>query len=68
MAILEFIKLGEYVKVSAVDEATGIEAVSILPSTLSRMELETAAIRKLEYVMKKKSEGGSNNGGGDIIV
>ncbi len=63
MPIIEFIRLGEYVKVCAVDEATGIEAVSILPSTLSKHELQEAALRKLQYVMKKKQDDSSSSGG-----
>jgi tRNA G37 N-methylase TrmD len=63
MAIIEFIRFGEYVKVSAVDEETGIEAVSILPGTLSKMEMQEAALRKLQYVMKKKKSPEDNSGG-----
>ena len=63
MAIIEFIHLGEYVKVSAIDEATGIEAVSILPKNLSQKDMQAAAMRKLKYVMEKKNSDGDNSGG-----
>lgn len=63
MAIIEFIQLGEYVKVSAVDEETGIEAVSILPSSLTKREMQEAAMRKLKYVMAKKNSDGNSSGG-----
>jgi len=62
MAILEYIQLGGYMKVSAVDEETGIEAVSILPLNLTRQEMTTAAMQKLKYVMNKKT--GENSSGG----
>jgi hypothetical protein len=63
MAIIEYIQLGGYMKVSAIDEETGIEAVSILPLNLSRKDMTTAALQKLEYVMKKKKSDGNTSGG-----
>ncbi len=65
MAIIEFIHLGGYVKVSAIDEETGIEAVSILPPNLSKSDMTLAAMRKLEYVMAKKKT--DNDSGGFTI-
>ncbi len=51
--IFEFTKLGSYVKVCAVDEATGIEAVVSCPANLSRADMEQHAINRLKYLMKK---------------
>jgi hypothetical protein len=65
MAIIEFIQFGDYMKVSAIDEETGIEAVSILPSSLSKNEMQIAAIRKLKYVINKKK---SDNSSGGFVV
>lgn len=65
MAILEYIQLGTYIKVSAIDEETGIEAVSILPLNLTQKDMQDAALRKLKYVMKKKAD--ENNGGGFLV-
>jgi hypothetical protein len=62
MAIIEYIQLGGYMKVSAVDEKTGIEAVSILPLNLTQKEMATVAMQKLNYVIKKKNS--DNNSGG----
>lgn len=62
MAIIEYIQLGSYMKVSAVDEETGVEAVTILPLNLSQSEMAEAAIRKLKYVMEKKRS--ENDGDG----
>ena len=65
MAILEYIQLGTYMKVSAIDEETGIEAVSILPLNLTQKDMQDAALRKLKYVTKKKAD--ENNGGGFLV-
>jgi hypothetical protein len=65
MAILEYIQLGTYMKVSAIDEETGIEAVSILPLNLTQKDMQDAALRKLKYVMKKKAD--ENNGSGFLV-
>jgi hypothetical protein len=65
MAIIEYTQLGFYMKVCAIDEETGIEAVSILPLSLSQMEMQEAAMRKLKYVMKRKSD--ENSSGGFLV-
>ena len=53
--ILEFIPRGPYVKVSAVDVATGIETTIVGDASAGRETLEKLAIQKLEYVMKKQT-------------
>jgi hypothetical protein len=63
MAIIEFIQLGDYVKVSAIDEESGVEAVTILPTNLSQADMQEAALRKLKYVMEKKKSSGDDSGG-----
>lgn len=67
MAIIEYQQLGGYMKVCAIDEETGIEAVSILPLGLTQQEMATAALQKLKYVMKKKDSGEGTNSGGFTI-
>lgn len=54
--IFEFTKLGTYVKVCAVDEETGLEAIVTCPATLSRSNMEQHAINRLNYLKKKKKE------------
>lgn len=55
--ILEYQQIGNAVRVAAVDPDTLIE-VSIVGSASAGMEaLKRTAIRKLEYVLAKKSEG-----------
>ena len=56
MVILEYTQLGGYMRVAAIDEKTGTEVVSILPLNLSKKDMELAAMRRLEYVMKKNSK------------
>ena len=54
MAILEIIQQGRYLKVTAIDEETGIEATIVADPNTPRHQLEQLAIQKLHYVMKKK--------------
>jgi len=51
---VEFIPVGAYVKVSAVDAASGTEVSIVGPSNASPAELEANVMRKLDYVMQKK--------------
>lgn len=53
--ILEFITKGRYVKVTAVDPNTGIEATIVGDPTAGREALEQLAIQKLRYVLSKRS-------------
>ncbi len=52
---VEFVVQGNVVKATAIDSATGIEASIVGPAKAGRDVLSQAAVRKLEYVMKKKS-------------
>ncbi len=51
--IIEFYQVGAYVKVSAVDTATYTEVSIVGDPTRSEEALKRAAIRKLEYVLKR---------------
>ena len=51
--LIEIVTLGAYAKASAIDSLTGTEVSVTGPATASRASLEAAAIRKLEFVMKK---------------
>ncbi|HHK74735.1 MAG TPA: hypothetical protein ENJ57_06185, partial [Rhizobiales bacterium] len=50
---LEFVPLGNMVKVSAVDATTGEEVSIAGPRNASRAELERTALAKLRYVQRK---------------
>lgn len=47
--IFEFIPLGNAVKVSAVDTATGVEVSIVGPANAPRDHLETVALKKLRW-------------------
>ena len=50
---VEFIVIGNTVKATAIDPATGREASIVGPATAPQSVLAEAARRKLEYVLKK---------------
>ncbi len=50
----ELYPVGDSMKVSAVDAATGIEVSIVGPANLPKSELEQVALNKLLYVMKQK--------------
>ncbi len=52
--IIEFIPVGHYVKVSAMDTKTLTEVVIQGPASASEEILTRNAMRRLEYVLKKK--------------
>ena len=62
--IIEFYQVGAYVKVTAVDTATYTEVSIVGDPTRSEDALKRAAIRKLEYVLKRdRKAGGAPRGG-----
>lgn len=52
--IIEFIPQGRYVKVSAIDPATGIEAIIVGDVRESQQTLTRNAIQKLEFLLRKQ--------------
>jgi len=52
--ILEFQRVGNYVKVSAMDVETLTEASIVGAASASQAELERLALKKLDYVLKKQ--------------
>ncbi|NQW10954.1 MAG: hypothetical protein HQ481_13880 [Alphaproteobacteria bacterium] len=56
--ILEFIHVGAYVKVTAVDIRTGIEASIVGDPARGETALRQTAVRKLRYVLDKQTKGG----------
>lgn len=51
---VEFIILGNSIKATAVDPATGVEASVIGPANAPQSAMAQVARRKLEYVLRKK--------------
>ena len=52
---VEFVIMGNTVKVTAIDSESGLEASVIGPAGAPRAAMAEAARRKLEYVAKKQS-------------
>ena len=53
--LLEFVVQGNVVKATAIHAATGAEASIVGPANAGRDVLSQAAIRKLKYVLEKKT-------------
>ena len=51
--ILEFIPHGRYVKVTAIDPVTGMEAVIVGDAAQPQIVLERTAVQKLEFLLKR---------------
>ena len=56
--LIEIVTLGAYAKASAIDSATGVEVSVTGPASAGRASLEAAALKKLEYVLKKNAGSG----------
>ena len=56
--IFEFVSIGSYVKVSAVDTRTGTEVSIVGDPRRGESTLRRIALRKLENVMRKNKDGG----------
>lgn len=54
--IIEFIRQGRFVKVTAVDPVTGIEASIVGDPNTSPTTLQQLAVKKLRYVINKQQE------------
>lgn len=52
--LIEFVRIGNSVKVSAIDPKTGIEVSTIGPASSSETQLAKAALAKLRYVIGKR--------------
>lgn len=52
--ILELTTIGASQKVTAVDEATGLEVSFVAPASATRADIERLAKAKLEYVRNRK--------------
>lgn len=50
---IEFIPQGRYVKVTAVDPQTGLEATIVGDARASRDSLTQTAVKKLEFLLNK---------------
>ena len=55
--IIEFYKQGSYVRVCAVDVASGIEAAIVGDPSVGEEPLNRIALQKLDYVMRTRRRG-----------
>ena len=55
--LLEFQHVGNYVKVSVIDPATNTETSIVGDARASEAELTRLAVRKMEYVLRKRAGG-----------
>ena len=65
--ILEFINIGNVVKVTAVCAKTGREVSIVGNPKASKQELQNVAVRKLRYVLSKEKESSTKKGSGIIV-
>ena len=66
--ILEYISVGNYVKVSAIDPKTRIEVSIVGDPKQGEEALKRIAVRKLHYVLQKKSREKKTGISGDVIL
>lgn len=51
---IEFKQIGQYIKVTAIDSVTGMEASIVGDAKASQAELKRLAAQKLKYVLEKQ--------------
>ncbi len=54
--LFEFVRQGNFVKVTAIESETRIEASVIVPVSLSQQQMQIQALQKLKYVLQKQAE------------
>ncbi len=54
--LFEYVRNGAYVKVTAIEPETKIEASVVVPASLSQEQMKLQALSKLRYVLKKMEE------------
>ena len=54
--LFEYVRNGNFVKVTAVEPETKVEASVVVPAGLSQEQLQILALQKLRFVLKKMEE------------
>lgn len=54
--LFEIRKIGNSLKVTAIDPDSGIEAVIVAPSSMNMASVKQQALKKLEYLTNKNSQ------------
>lgn len=53
--LFEYVRQGQYVKVTAIEPETSTEVSVVVPAGLSREQMQIQALNRLNYVLKKKA-------------
>ena len=56
--IIELVKVGAYVKVSAIDPSTKVEVSIVGDPSVSQATLQRTAVQKLKYILNKREKRG----------
>lgn len=51
--LFEYVRNGSFVKVTAIEPETKIEASVVVPASLSTEQMQLQALQKLRYVLQK---------------
>lgn len=54
--LFEYVRQGSVVKVTAIEPDTATEAVVVVPANLSESQMQTRAMQKLLYILRKKED------------
>lgn len=54
--LFEYTRQGQYVKVTAIEPETCTEVCVVVPVGLSEQQMQIQAMKKLQYVLKKKED------------
>ena len=53
--LFEYMRVGNNVKVTAIESSTKVEVSVIVPASLSEEQMQIQALQKLRYVLRKKA-------------
>ena len=53
--LFEYMRVGNNVKVTAIESSTKVEVSVIVPASLSEEQMQIQALQKLRYVLRKKT-------------
>ncbi len=54
--LFEYVRQGAYVKVTAIEPETKVEASVVVPANISQEQMQVHVLQKLKYVLKKMED------------
>ncbi len=54
--LFEYVRQGAYVKVTAIEPETRVEASVVVPAGISQEQMQVQALKKLKYVLKRMED------------